>query len=264
MDPGEARAAMRIIWEDALGYSPAQIIIRGDHELEPFTTDRLRSLAGRIEAGEPVQYALGQARFMGMDLKVTPDTLIPRPETAQLVDLIIDRADGRTDLQVLDIGTGSGCIAIALARGLKFASVDAIDISSAALAVASDNARALKVQIHFSRADALALQPPAAPIYDIIVSNPPYVLQSEAKDMEERVLDYEPHSALFVPDSDPLRFYTPIARYAAKALRPDGMLYFEINPLCVDAMQSMLHNEGFDRIEVIRDSFGKQRFIVAQ
>lgn len=264
LDRGEARASARIIWEDALGYSATQLITRGDHELEPFTVERLRSIVGRVVAGEPVQYAVGQARFMGMNLKVDRSTLIPRPETAELVDLIIDRANGRHDLQVLDIGTGSGCIAIALARGLRFASVDAIDISREALAIAAENARSLKANVHFSQDDALQLTAPAAPLYDIIVSNPPYVLASEAQAMEGRVLDYEPHSALFVPDDDPLRFYRPIAAYAAKALRPGGYLYFEINPKCADLMVRMLQRLGFEAVETVRDSFGKLRFITAR
>lgn len=260
---GEAKAAARIIWEDVLHYSPEQIVIRGDHELEPFTVERIRGLLSDVFSGMPLQYAVGTARFMGMDLKVTPATLIPRPETAGLVDLICDDFGSRSDLRVLDVGTGSGCIALALSRALKFAEVDAMDISEPALEVARENAKALGCKINFIHGDALSLVAPAEPCYDIIVSNPPYVLDSEADDMESRVLDYEPKTALFVPDSDPLKFYRPISEYARKALRPGGKLYFEINPMESSAMERMLEDLGFKSIQTVRDYLGRNRFTVA-
>ncbi|MDE6332446.1 MAG: peptide chain release factor N(5)-glutamine methyltransferase, partial [Muribaculaceae bacterium] len=169
---GEAKSAARIIWDDVLHYTPGQIIIRGDHELEPFSVEHINRLLREVCGGRPLQYAIGTARFMGMDLKVAPDTLIPRPETAGLVDIITDDAGEQTDLHVLDIGTGSGCIAIALARALKFARIDAIDISAPALEVASENARNLGCRINFIHADALALPQNQAvdDRYDIIVS----------------------------------------------------------------------------------------------
>ncbi len=270
LGPGEARSAARIIWDDVLHYTPAQTVIRGDHRLEPFTQENIDELLRRVCAGEPLQYAIGTARFMGMDLKVTPDTLIPRPETAGLVDLITDRFGQRADLRVLDVGTGSGCIALALSRALKFADIDAMDISQPALDVARENAETLGCNINFIRADALQL--PSGGLsevrtspqsYDIIVSNPPYVLDSEATEMDARVLDHEPKTALFVPDSDPLKFYRPISEYARKALRPGGMLFFEINPKEAAAMSKLLCSLGFVNVEIQNDYLGRKRFATA-
>lgn len=267
---GEARSAARIIWDDVLHYTPAQIVIRGDHQLESFTVENIEQLLRRVCEGEPLQYAIGSARFMGMDLKVTPATLIPRPETAGLVDLITDRFGQLPDLRVLDVGTGSGCIALALSRALRFAHIYAMDISQPALDVARGNARNLDCRINFVHADALQLPtggpnevrtPPEG--YDIIVSNPPYVLDSEATEMEARVLDHEPKTALFVPDSDPLKFYRPISEYARKALRPGGMLFFEINPMEAAAMSKLLHSLGFDNVEIHNDYLGRKRFVTA-
>lgn len=260
---GEAVAAVRIIWEDVMQYTPSQLILRGDHVLEPFTVQTLCQIVERIEQGVPVQYAIGRANFMGMSLKVDQHTLIPRPETAELVDMIIERYGQGKDLRVMDIGTGSGCIAIALARGLKFADVTAIDISRGALDVAAENARSLKADVRFVQADALQLPDAAHPVYDIIVSNPPYILGSESAGMEAHVLDFEPHTALFVPDDDPLRFYTAIARYAATALKPGGGLYFEINPLCAVQLRDWLVGQGWREVEIHLDFYKRQRFITA-
>lgn len=270
LGPGEARSAARIIWDDVLHYTPAQTVIRGDHRLEPFTQENIDELLRRVCAGEPLQYAIGTARFMGMDLKVTPDTLIPRPETAGLVDLITDRFGQRADLQVLDVGTGSGCIALALSRALRFADIDAMDISQPALDVARENAETLGCNINFIRADALQLpsgglneERTSPQSYDIIVSNPPYVLDSEATEMDARVLDHEPKTALFVPDSDPLKFYRSISEYARKALRPGGMLFFEINPKEEAAMSKLLCSLGFVNVEIHNDYLGRKRFATA-
>ena len=260
----EALGAARIIWEDVMGYSTVEIVTRGDHELEDFTVRHIEDIADRIVAGQPVQYAVGLARFMGMDFKVSPATLIPRPETEGLVDMICDQAGDRPDLHVLDIGTGSGCIAIALSRALRFPVVDAIDISDEAISIARENAARLKSAVNFKTADALRLTPPAEPVYDIIVSNPPYVLQSERTAMDSRVVDYEPASALFVPDSDPLLFYNTIAAYAGRALKPGGRLYFEINPLQADSLSAMLQQKGYAQVAVSRDYLGRERYASAQ
>ena len=213
-------------------------------------------------AGEPVQYAVGKARFMGNDFIVTPDVLIPRPETAGLVDMIVDRWGGRSDLDVCDVGTGSGCIAISLARALPFCRVTAIDVSAAAIAVARLNAASLKVNIDFVEADILTAVPPRG-LYDIIVSNPPYVTQSESADMDARVLDYEPGAALFVPDDDPLRFYRAIAAYGRAALKSGGMLYFEINQNFPDQTVALLESKGFIDVAARRDFKGNYRYVSA-
>lgn len=258
----EARATARLLMEDVLNVTPTTLFTRGDRVVEPETIERFDRYVQAIAAGTPPQYVVGSARFMGMELKVTPAVLIPRPETAELVDIITDRAGSRPDLHVLDIGTGSGCIAIALARALTFPRVEALDVSADALDVARGNAAALGAKIDFFRADILAYTDTPATPYDIIVSNPPYIAESERTAMEPRVKDHEPATALFVPDDDPLRFYRAIARYAAGALAADGTLYFEINPLFASQLRTMLADEGFG-CDIVRDSHGKERFAIA-
>lgn len=264
LEAGEARSTVRLLLEDVAFASPVDVLCHGERSLEPETVDLLLSMADRIAAGEPPQYVVGRARFCGVYLQVTPATLIPRPETEGLVDIITDRHRGSRDLRVLDIGTGSGCIAIALSRALPFARVDACDISAEALEVARGNARGLRAAVDFFRCDILREPQPDSPLYDVIVSNPPYIARSEAADMEQRVLRYEPHTALFVDDADPLLFYRAIARYARAALRPKGALYFEINPLFAKQLEQMLHTEDFARVDVQRDYCGRQRFAIAQ
>lgn len=245
---GEARALERMIFEDVLLMRPVDVAINPDRELPPFIPPKVSTITDRLLAGEPIQYILGRARFCGLDLRVTPDVLIPRPETEELVDIIARRYSRRPDLRVIDLGTGSGAIAIALARALKFPQVTAVDISEAALDVARSNAADCRVKIDFVRADMLTLKPDGR--YDIVVSNPPYVMESERGEMERHVLDHEPPTALFVPDSDPMRFYDATLRNFRGAA---GAIYFEINPLCTNR---------FAGAEIIRDSFGKNRFAI--
>ncbi len=256
-------AAARIIFEDIAGYDRKFIFMNGDRSMTDFMEAKINAVVAKVEGGEPVQYAVGKARFMGIDLTVTPAVLIPRPETAGLVDIITSANAGRSDLRVLDIGTGSGCIAIALARALPFARVSAIDLSADALAVARANAKDAGVDIAFSQADILTATPEAASL-DIIVSNPPYICRSEESDMDARVLDHEPATALFVPDDDPLRFYRAIAAYAAKALVPGGQLYFEINSRFPAEMRSLLEKAGFSEIDIQRDYRGNYRYAIAK
>ena len=235
----------------------------GDRVLLPDTIEMFDRYLARISAGEPPQYVIGSARFMGMDLMVTPDVLIPRPETAELVDIITDAAGSRPDLSVIDIGTGSGCIAIALARALTFPRVEAIDISDAALSVASQNGVKMNVKIDFHKQDILAPAERAAQPYDVIVSNPPYIAESEKAGMEIRVKDHEPARALFVPDSDPLEFYKAIADFALLNLADNGSVYLEINPLFADDLQRMMTDKGFN-CDIRLDSFGKKRFAIVK
>lgn len=227
---------------------PVDVIVNPERELPDFTADKILRLAERVAAGEPVQYVLGRARFYGMELAVAPGVLIPRPETAELVDIIADRHGRRRDLRILDLGTGSGAIALALARTLPFAEVTAVDISAEALAIARRNADEQRVKINFIQADMLTFRPDRK--FDIVVSNPPYVLESQRAEMESRVIDHEPEQALFVPDSDPLRFYSAILRNLAGHA---GAFYFEINPLQAAAYKGA---------EIVRDSFGKLRFAI--
>ena len=260
----EAYWMARDIIDDILGYSEVEMLIKGNEVLSDFVIGKIDSVVERVERGEPLQYVLGWARFEGNRYMVTPDTLIPRPETQELVDIIISRHGEEKDLRVMDVGTGSGCIAISLARGLKFAQVSAIDISQQALEVARENAKMLKTRVNFECRDALSLTPKRGEKYDIIVSNPPYIAEYERKDMEHSVLDYEPSTALFVPNDDPLRFYRAIASFAVEALSQDGHIYYEINPLFATDMVEMMRGMGYNDIEIINDMQGRKRMLCAR
>lgn len=261
---GEADAAARIIFQDIAGYDREYIFANGDRAVLPFVHEKIDKAVGRVLSGEPVQYVTSLAQFCGMMLRVTPAVLIPRFETEGLVDIVTDRFSDAKDLNVLDICTGSGCIAIALARSLPFSSVTATDISTAALAVAAENARKFAPQVKFLYLDALDSEKYPGTPYDIIVSNPPYIAQSEKVGMDARVYDYEPASALFVPDSDPLEFYKAICRSAKLSLAPGGMLFFEINSLFAADIEALLKTEGFKAVELRRDYRGNYRYAIAQ
>lgn len=258
----EAQWMVRIILENVKGYSPVDVVLHREEVLSDFIVGKIEDVTNRLLKNEPIQYIFGSARFYGNSFKVTSATLIPRPETEELVALI-DKENRDTDLRVLDVGTGSGCIAVTLARVLRFPIVEAIDISEDALAVAQENAQSLRVKVNFKKSDALAMEKPKTPIYDIIVSNPPYIADKEREDMSQNVLQYEPHSALFVSDNDPLCFYRAIGDYGTKALKSGGRLYFEINPLYVEEMRAMLDAMGYKEIRVVRDLPGKERIIAA-
>lgn len=250
------------------GWSRTDTIIHGDESTTEFLQRSVNDTVEKLLAGNPIQYIFGKAQFYGLDFIVTPDTLIPRPETAQLVDMIIDRYGEKSDMRVLDLGTGSGCIAIALARHLPFPdNVTAVDFSAGALSVASRNSRELKVNIDCVKADMLSASEIAGKIngkFNIIVSNPPYIAQFEAAEMERHVLDHEPHTALFVPDDDPLLFYRAIARIASERLEDNGTLFLEINPLFAKELADMLRDNGFQDIDIERDMQKVERFIIAK
>ena len=261
-EAGELQAMIRVICEDVFNYDQVDVALRQDHELPDFAPERIAEIIARLKRHEPLQYVVGSARFHGHRFKVTPAVLIPRPETEQLVDLIIDE-NPDADLKVLDMGTGSGCIAIALARALKFAQVDALDVSRDALAVARENAALLKTPgVRFFESDMLASQPSAC--YDIIVSNPPYICWSERESMDRNVKDFEPGQALFVPDSDPLLYYKAIAHYASQSLEHGGKLYLEINQRFGNEVKHLLESCGLDDVRIIEDSFGHVRFAAAR
>ncbi len=260
VEPHEAQAMIRVICEDVFNYDPVDVALRQESELPEFAQDKVADIIARLRRHEPLQYIVGSARFHGHKFKVTPAVLIPRSETEQLVDIIVDE-NTASDLRVLDMGTGSGCIAISLARALKFAQVEALDVSRDALAVARENATTLKAKVRFFESDMLSPQPPAR--YDIIVSNPPYICWSEREAMDRNVKDYEPGQALFVPDNDPLLFYKAIAPYAAQSLERGGRLYLEINQRFGNEVKRLLEDNGFDEVRIIEDSFGKVRFAAA-
>lgn len=261
--PGEVAMLLRIIFEYLKGWTQTDMIMRGSDELSDFIAGKADAIIDRLLAHEPIQYIIGEARWYGMKYIVDRSTLIPRPETEQLVDLVVADAADTPDLRVLDLCTGSGCIAIALARNLRFATVEAVDISTDALDVARRNASSLRAKVDFRHADVLAMKPDPDS-FDIIVSNPPYIAEHERASMSANVIDYEPHIALFVPDSDPLRFYTAIARYAVTALKPGGWLYFEINPLYAENLRKEMEADGWVDVDLRPDFRKVIRFLKAR
>lgn len=258
----EARAVTELLFHRYKGWGRTDMLIHDDEVLSPLVRGELDAAVEKILAGWPPQYVAGEAYFYGMWFHVDPRVLIPRPETAEMVDMIVDRYGSREDLKVLDIATGSGCIAIALSRNLKFPEVTGIDLSADALSVARLNARNLHANVKFELGDIFTLSPQPESL-DIMVSNPPYVLLSERTDMESSVKDFEPSMALFVPDDDPLKFYKPIAAAANRGLKPGGMLYLEINPLCADDMAHLLKVSGLTDVQITLDIHGCKRFAIA-
>lgn len=259
----EARAIVLLVLESAFGISHVDACLGALDRLSDADSERLAGIMRRIAQGEPVQYVLGFAEFMGREFQVEKGVLIPRPETAELVEWI--KADcASSDLRVLDIGCGSGCISVSLALELNRADVTAWDISETALHITAANAKRLGVSVNVVRQDALNAPDDGAERWDVIVSNPPYICNREAEEMESHVLDYEPHEALFVPDDDALLFYRAIARYARRALRPNGSLYFEINRAYAAETTAMLRTEGFADVELRHDQFGNPRMIRAR
>ncbi len=271
-DDGEARAVARILIEELFGLSYADIVCGATEQLSADDTLRLDTAVRRIEQGEPLQHVLGYADFCGNRFCVNGSVLIPRPETEWLVDEGAKLMDGciasdetqhkvpHSPKRILDIGTGSGCIAISLKLRLGDAYVEAWDISEEALRTAQDNADALKAEVVFRKRDALRADNTAAP-WDLIVSNPPYICNSERSAMDDNVLLHEPHTALFVPDDDPLRFYRAIARYALLTLNIGGSLLFECNTRYAEATGTMLRDMGFEEVTVSDDCFNLPRFV---
>ncbi len=261
----ESRAMIREIFRVLKGWDATEFIIRltDDYPLSDYIRSKIEDILGRLERHEPLQYILGEAHFYGLDLHVEPGVLIPRPETEELVRVIA--ADNpSSDLRVVDLGTGSGAIAIALSRYMSFPEITAIDLSPKAIEVATDNVKALKCNgIRVVQGDMTKWNLESASL-DVVVSNPPYVDESEKAGMEANVRDYEPAEALFVPDSDPLKFYRAIAPEALEGLKPGGRLYFEINPRHADELKAMLAHDGFTNVELWRDAQGAYRYIKAQ
>lgn len=265
-EDGEARAIARILIEELFGLSYTDIVCGATDQLSADDTLRLDTAVRRIEQGEPLQHVLGYADFCGNHFGVNASVLIPRPETEWLVDegerLMNDASNAAPSApkRILDIGTGSGCIAISLKLRLGEAYVEAWDISEEALRTAESNAKALKAEVAFCKRDALRAEESVAP-WDLIVSNPPYICDSERADMDDNVLLHEPHAALFVPDDDPLRFYRAIARYALRSLNNGGSLLFECNTRYAEATGEMMREMGFEDVTVNDDCFGLPRFV---
>lgn len=262
--PEEVAGFIRLIMEDVCHLSSYQLLLDKDRQLTKAEQQRIEDIVGRLLRFEPIQYILGTANFYGLTFGVDASTLIPRPETEELVELILAESP-KGALSLLDIGTGSGCIAITLAKHLPEAEVTGVDISAKALARAAANARRLEVgNVSFARVDILSSAKNTLSAFDVIVSNPPYVMEAEKKVMEKNVLVYEPAGALFVPDDDPLLFYREIARWGRDHLRKGGRLYFEINAACGNGMVELMEQEGYTEIHLIKDLSGKDRIIKAK
>ena len=288
-DAGEAQAIVRTVLDVEFGMTLTDIICGKVNELSADEGRKLEEIIIRLQKGEPVQYVLGEADFAGRPFHVEPGVLIPRPETAELCQWIekdmieksiVSSGDSSEDSpedssgnspqatddarRILDICTGSGCIAITLGLNIPNSEVTGWDISEDALRIAQGNVEMLKARnVRIEYQDALAL-PKAAEAADLIVSNPPYICEKEKADMEKNVLEHEPSLALFVPDEDPLKFYRAIAEYASSTLKPEGALYFEINPIYEKETREMLLKLDFKDIETKEDAFGKKRMMRAK
>lgn len=259
----EGYALYRLVMEECFGLTHTDILLGKDNQISEENQARLLEITGRLLKNEPVQYVLGYADFCGRRFAVRPGVLIPRPETELLVQRALELGhgmDGVTEPEALDIGTGSGCIAVSMA--LAGCRVTAMDISEEALGIAMQNATALNAEVTFVHEN--ILQPSrTAQQWHVIVSNPPYICLHEAETMERNVLDYEPHNALFVPDTDPLIFYRAIASYAMSHLSAGGWLCLEINQAYPDEMEKLLSSFGFRDVTIQKDQYGKDRIAYA-
>ena len=259
-DKDEAKAIFYVVLEHFLNFNRSTYLLKKEQDLPDHQLKEIELVLNELKTGKPVQYCLGETWFYGLRFKVSEAVLIPRPETEELVDWIIEKVNH--PISILDIGTGSGCIAIALKKHLTDAEVIGLDISSEALLIAKQNAVLNGVKISFIENDILHY-----PIstdttkHSIIVSNPPYITQAEKAEMKENVLANEPHMALFVSDEKPLIFYEAIADFALNKLQPEGLLFFEINEYLAKETTHMLISKGFKNIELRKDMQGKDRMI---
>ena len=257
----EAAAMAKYILTEKYQLSALDLYAGKDMNFSSEKLSEVNDILARLNSYEPLQYIIGETWFCGYRFKVTPAVLIPRPETAELIDWIV--TDNKRDCaHVLDIGTGSGCIPVSLALMMDSPVVSAWDISEEALSVASENARINNADVAFSRVDVLGADIPDIKV-DILVSNPPYITESEKKDMEKNVLEWEPDLALFVPDNDPLRFYRRIAELGLDILNDGGLIYFEINRSYGSETVEMLASMGYKNIELRKDLSGNDRMIKA-
>ena len=258
----EALSLAKMLLVEAFGFSTLELYGGKDKEISGKRRDVLDKMLSRLQKNEPIQYVLGKETFCGLDFEVDSNVLIPRPETRELVEWIV--ADRKLDAscRILDIGTGSGCISISLAKFLSGAEVEAWDISEGALEVARRNAARNAVEVLFRQQDVLYALP-GETRYDVIVSNPPYITEKEKLDMDANVLDWEPSAALFVPDADPLLFYRKIAELGFSILKAGGTLYFEINRAYGQETVAMLEGLNYKQIELRKDEWGNDRMIKA-
>lgn len=258
----EAGSIAQLVLEHVLQKNRMQLSLAQQEEVNPEQEAQLKQMVQRLQRQEPVQYVLGVAHFYGLELQVDERVLIPRPETEELVDLVLRGHKGQERLQVLDICAGSGCIPLALAANLKDAEVYGLEVSKGALEVARANAAKYKLPVTWLQADIFGPVPRIHPAsLDVITSNPPYVLEEEKEQMRENVLQYEPHLALFVPDQDPLKYYRRIGEVAQQLLKEGGNLYFEINERYGQQVRELLLQYNFAEATVVQDMFGKDRIV---
>lgn len=258
---GEIDFYFKSLMTDSFQREPTQLALEPESELEPREVLLIQEAATKLLKDYPLQYITGTVHFRALKLKVDARVLIPRPETEELVDWIVEDFGKRTDepKDILDMGTGSGCIAIALAKENTQFTVSALDQEQPILDLAQENALNNGVQIHFFQQDLLQLDS-LKQSFDILVSNPPYVMRKEQELMQPNVLDHEPHQALFVPDEDPLVFYRAILKFASLHLNSEGIIYFEINPLLIDELRSLIQQFDYTISERM-DIFGKVRML---
>ncbi len=258
----EAANLARILCCEVLGQSPTDFYLGKDMELSDTDGENLQLILSRLADFEPIQYIQGKARFLCRDFRVEPGVLIPRPETEELVEMVLREVSPAA--RILDIGTGSGCIAVSLALGLPAAQVEAWDVSEKALEVARGNSDCWQAGVRCCLRDVLTHAPAADERFDVIVSNPPYVCDAERGEMHRNVLDWEPELALFVPDDDPLRFYRRIGDMGRTLLAEGGRLYFEINRAYGNEVAEMLRSQGYHEVEVRKDISHNDRFVIAE
>ena len=258
----EAANLSRIVCCEMLGQTTIDYYLGKDIILSSKEMQKLNGILARLLNFEPIQYIQGTARFLERSYHVAPGVLIPRPETEELVEVMLREIP--SDARILDIGTGSGCIAISLSKAFPNAKVTAWDVSEDALCIARRNNDDLQASVCFVKQDVLAWRGDGGQCYDVIVSNPPYITESEKQAMERNVLDWEPFSALFVPNNDPLLFYRRIGELGRMMLVDGGRLYFEINRAYGEATAMMLCGQGYTGIRILKDISGNDRFVIAE
>jgi len=259
-DEHEIRIIAEILIRSASGMTKMHQLYDGSIILSSVATEKIIAYAAELKSGKPVQYVTGETSFYNCRIKVNPSTLIPRPETEELVDLILRENKGFSG-SVLDFGTGSGCISVALAANMPLASVTGIDISEEALSIARENAELNHVMVKFLQGDVFSFDWKRAGTADIIVSNPPYVRESEKMLMSKNVLDFEPPAALFVPDENPLVYYEAILSLAEGCLNKSGRIYFEINEKMSDRLTELLTGSGYSDVMAVKDINERYRII---
>lgn len=263
----EISGFIKIIFLDVFKLSSIDTILKENYKFSLSEENIVKEIILRLKSNEPLQYIIGFTEFYGLKFKVNKDVLIPRPETEELVDLIIEDNKNKQNIKILDIGTGSGCIAISLSKNFANSKITAIDISEKALKISESNALENNVKLTTFKLDVLNtqnLEKHLSQTFDVIVSNPPYVTNSEKKLIEKNVLDYEPELALFVEDNNPLVFYKSILEFASKHLLKKGKLYFEINEKFGNEVKKIMTSFGFNDVSIVKDINGRDRIVNGQ